>query len=540
MKKTVLTLIAAIVVLPSFAQLGADGYYRIQNVGSGRYLSIANNKVDKTNKNALMSGNQGNIYSLATYSNVDSDPGSIIYIKKNSSSYDLISQGMNTANLLPSGASLAFENGNISGAYNLAGKYSGFKLYLTDVGSGSEGNCKTGKKNENIGNWYIKPIDQTNEYFCITPDLTVGNKYYTTVYAGFPFQLGAGMKAYYVSNNNGKYAQIDEIEDGIIPAGTPVIIECESNNPEDNKVTLLASTNAKISNNQLIGLYFNYVRKNADGTKINTTDIGKQLMENTIAFSASSMKVLGDVEGKLGFVDAPEDYLQFGIYLPANKAYLPLDFAAEDKLLLLDKESYEQAIKIITDDQATFEKDEENKSVSVVSGDNVTTNYEIPETITEYDGTEYTVTEIASDAFKDNETLTQIIIPGTVTTIGEGAFSGCKSLKEIIMKGENPPVFSEAEARTRADGSSVFEGVDLETCILYVPEGSLEKYQNAEGWCNFKNIKTFTAGINDIRMDEKTSDIYNLHGHKIQRKTSSVDQLPQGVYIMNGKKIIKK
>ena len=536
MKKTLLTLVAAIITIPCLAQLGEDGYYRIKNVGTGRYLSISNNRVDNTNKNALMSGNQGNIYSLATYSDVDSDPGSIIYIKKNSTSYDLITQGMNTASLLPSGASLAFEKGNINGAYNLAGKYSGFKLYLTDVGSGSEGNCKTGKKNEDIGNWYIRPIDQTYEYFCITPELTVGDKYYTTVFAGFPFQVGEGMKAYYISKYTDKIAEIDEIADGIVPAGTPAIIECESSNPYNNIVTLLTNTSSRISDNKLAGLYFNYVRKSAKGG-IATTDLAKQLMEGTVAYDASTMMVLGEVDGKLALVKAPEDYLQFGQYLPANKAYLPLAFETENYLTLVDKDSFEEANKTITDNKAKFEKDENNKTVSVVSDENVEGKYIIPETVSQYDGTEYTVTVIAAEAFKDNTALIEIFIPSTITEIQARAFAGCKNLKYIFVDIEEPLDLN--KARTRAEGESVFEGVDYDTCVLYVPEGSLEKYKDAEVWSNFKNITIFTAGINSVTIDDKASDIYNLQGQKILRQSSSIEQLPKGVYIINGKKVIK-
>ena len=170
----------------------------------------------------------------------------------------------------------------------------------------------------------------------------------------------------------------------------------------------------------------------------------------------------------------------------------------------------------------------------VVSDDNVSNRYEIPETITEYDGTEYTVDAIGDGAFQGNKNLTQITIPASVTKIGENAFAGCENLKAIYIYAENPIDLN--KARTRADGSSVFKGVDLETCTLYVPEGSVEKDKTAAIWGDFKNIKTFTLGINDIIMDERTTGIYNLKGQKIQSK----DQLQQGVYIVNGKKFIKK
>lgn len=41
------------------------------------------------------------------------------------------------------------------------------------------------------------------------------------------------------------------------------------------------------------------------------------------------------------------------------------------------------------------------------------------------------VTAIDSWAFKDNENITSVTIPGTVKTIGDSAFSGCDSLSQI-------------------------------------------------------------------------------------------------------------
>ena len=48
----------------------------------------------------------------------------------------------------------------------------------------------------------------------------------------------------------------------------------------------------------------------------------------------------------------------------------------------------------------------------------------IPETVT-YDGQTYSVVGIGKEAFYDCRGLTSITIPNSVTTIGDGAFSGC-------------------------------------------------------------------------------------------------------------------
>ena len=159
-------------------------------------------------------------------------------------------------------------------------------------------------------------------------------------------------------------------------------------------------------------------------------------------------------------------------------------------------------------------------------------------TIVLYDGKAYTVTVIGADAFRNNQNLTQITIPNTITSIGDGAFAGCVNLAVIIIHVENP--IDIAKARTRAGGSSVFEGVDKETCILYVPDGSVEAYKTTDGWNEFKNILPISAlGIDGVYMNGKPFDIYTLQGRKVRHEATSLDGLPKGVYIINGRKVVK-
>lgn len=178
-------------------------------------------------------------------------------------------------------------------------------------------------------------------------------------------------------------------------------------------------------------------------------------------------------------------------------------------------------------------------STAELSNDNnVIGEYEIPETVT-HDGVTYTVTSIGNEAFKDNTNLTDVTIPSTITSIGESAFAGCSNLKSITVNSTTPIVFPSA-SRTRG-GSSVFEGVDKTTCILYVPEGSVEAYKAAPVWGEFTNILVIgSTGINSIINNGEPQDIYDLQGHKVKVKATSLEGLSPGVYIINGKKTILK
>ena len=182
-------------------------------------------------------------------------------------------------------------------------------------------------------------------------------------------------------------------------------------------------------------------------------------------------------------------------------------------------------------------------TVTIANDTGVSGQFEIPATV-KHNGVEYKVTEIAEGAFVTNTVLTDITIPASITSIGDNAFNGCANLKSITIYNPTPINLSAVNARgfTRGDGSSVFVGVDKATCILYVPEGSVDAYKAAPVWSEFKNIlpiKTST-GINGIDYNGEAFDVFTISGQKVKSKVTSLDGLPNGIYIVNGKKVMKK
>ena len=105
-----------------------------------------------------------------------------------------------------------------------------------------------------------------------------------------------------------------------------------------------------------------------------------------------------------------------------------------------------------------------------------------------------------SEIFTNQRNLEKVTIPSTVTDIGY-AFFNCPNLKTVVNLTKDPQpiknwwetVFN-ARAKTRAsvdyDDRVAFDGVDKDACALYVPAGSKKDYSSADGWGEFKNIKS--------------------------------------------------
>jgi hypothetical protein len=88
---------------------------------------------------------------------------------------------------------------------------------------------------------------------------------------------------------------------------------------------------------------------------------------------------------------------------------------------------------------------------------------------------------INSGAFNSDTNITSLSIPASVDSISGGAFYNCNSLKSIYAYSVKPIALDET--------SEVFNGVDTNNCILYVPYGSKTAYQVANQWKSFKNIQ---------------------------------------------------
>lgn len=85
------------------------------------------------------------------------------------------------------------------------------------------------------------------------------------------------------------------------------------------------------------------------------------------------------------------------------------------------------------------------------------------------------VTTIGNWAFSGCSSLSYFAFGSSLQTIGQEAFSDCTAVGEIISKAATPPTC----------GSQAIDDISKWECKLFVPEGTLATYQQADQWKDF-------------------------------------------------------
>ena len=315
MKKIICSIIlTTCCTLAAKAQL-ADGFYHFKNTVTGRYISI--NDTDPGNYQPTQAGtvNMQGIRTYLSYDTVSVSPSCVIFVRNlPGGGYDLVGQGSSLYNMANQKLNIYItSNGN--GSYKFSGTAQGVSLTLSD---GSPSNKDSYLLNNSIvtQDWYAIPINTVDEYIGIRPSVkTADGAYYGTIFAGFNFRLASpGMAAFYISNAGGSGFDMIQIEDEVIPSGTPVIIKCNSENVQDNKIEPVIGGYTFDHPNWLGGVYC-------------SIDVNKH--HNMTPYDDLTMRLLGlSDKGELAFTKAnlvEDGRLYKNLYLMANRAYLKVN-----------------------------------------------------------------------------------------------------------------------------------------------------------------------------------------------------------------------
>ena len=138
------------------------------------------------------------------------------------------------------------------------------------------------------------------------------------------------------------------------------------------------------------------------------------------------------------------------------------------------------------------------------------------------------VTSLGDGCFYECSGLTSITIPNSVTSLGGYCFDCCLGLTEVHANRETPP----------ATGYGIFNTCNsLQT--IYVPTGASANY-DIDPWNAYKIVEEgVQSGITAVTVKGETvAPVYHLNGSRAGT-TKSFSTQPKGIYIVNGKKVLR-
>lgn len=344
-KRLFLLLLGCATMLGAQAQLSGAGYYRVKNVSTGRYMSLSDNHSRGVDFNSC-TADCGAMQTSKIMDNIYSDPGSIFYLDHiDGVSYNVVGQGTSLHDII----NYYIYISPVGSYYKIYQEQKGQRITLSDLDDVEENEsyvATTGGKTT----WYITPLNTTDNYIGVKPTISVGDKHYAAVFAGYPYTLGTGMKAFYINKviENEGVVIIKELT-GTIPANTPVLIECSSTDISKNQITPVLNSDAVPSDNVANGVYFclgDRWSAHYNSTKFDPATM-RVLSLNTygnlaVSTSTQNLKTVmiepRGADGKHLTVTA----------IPANSWYIPVSSSAPSELKLVTAEQYATGIRDIT------------------------------------------------------------------------------------------------------------------------------------------------------------------------------------------------
>lgn len=111
------------------------------------------------------------------------------------------------------------------------------------------------------------------------------------------------------------------------------------------------------------------------------------------------------------------------------------------------------------------------------------------------------VEAISFGAFAHCTDLEHVLLPTQLKDIADKAFGGCDALKSLTIKTANVPTGDVAGLNDLAENSEL---------VLYVPEGAVKNYSEANGWKQIKNIradKLYTVELTEeVNLEKAITD----------------------------------
>ena len=120
--------------------------------------------------------------------------------------------------------------------------------------------------------------------------------------------------------------------------------------------------------------------------------------------------------------------------------------------------------------------------------------------------------------FRGIKTLKVLSLGSSIESLNASEFENCQALERIYSYNPVPPT---------CGNNRVFNGVNKQTCLLLVPDMSIDLYKAAPVWSEFFNIE---SGIKDILTDREKADVTN--GVWFNMNGQQMDNLQPGMNIL--------
>ena len=304
-----------------------NGFYRVQNYGTGRYAYVLDNTGSLDF--ATMDAEMGAIELHRDTARLHYDPASVIFIRVIDAAthkYNIEAQGTGVFQLIQHYVETSRRS---NGTFWVYASSNGITKYLGELDDqnnlNQEGSYLSTNRQGAYIQWNVIPFGYNGDYFGILPTVQVGTTYYRPFYASFAIDLqNTGLRAYYINKVYRSAAIFSEIT-GKVPPYTPVYIECAGPNHYNNRVNIEEGTNIPtITGNKLKGNFFCNPNRKAYS------------QDAQVAYNPVTMRVLSSTaDGQLCFAKVT------GLsYLPANEAYLEVPSTADDTLRVMTEEEY--------------------------------------------------------------------------------------------------------------------------------------------------------------------------------------------------------
>lgn len=136
-----------------------------------------------------------------------------------------------------------------------------------------------------------------------------------------------------------------------------------------------------------------------------------------------------------------------------------------------------------------------------------------------------------NNAFDGCEKLASVTLPATIT-LEKNMFAYCPALTLIDWS-----AFDGTEAPTYV---AIVDGFDPmpANVTLIVPEAAYDSFAANTKWAKFNLQKAATSAIEDVKAENAVKVVYDMNGRFVG-SFINVDELPTGLYIVNGKKVLK-